>query len=349
MSESFSWPTVLGSLVRHLDLERDATRWAMNEILSDAATPAQIAAFVVALRSKGETVEEIEGLVEAMYAKATPLDIDHRVVDIVGTGGDQAHTVNISSMAAVVIAGTGIPVVKHGNRAASSKSGSADVLEALGVGLDVPVAKLPWVLDQAGIAFCFAPVFHSSLRFAAKPRSELGIPTTFNFLGPLTNPAKPAAMALGVADARMAPLMADVLARRGTQALVFRGDDGLDELTMSTSSTMWVANEAGISSTQIDPQDFGFALAPLDALRGGDATHNAEVFRAVMAGEDSAIRDAVVLNAGAALAAFAGYQGDLHQALADGITRAKESIDSGAATGVLNRWIEASGVATNQD
>ncbi len=250
-----TWPDVLAELIAGHDLDASSTSWAMDEILSGNATPAQIAGFAVALRSKGETQAEMQGLVDAMYRHAAPMQVEGRVVDIVGTGGDRARTVNISTMSAVVIAGAGVPVVKHGNRAASSASGSADVLEELGVRLDVPPLKLVDVLTEVGITFCFAPVFHASFRFAAVPRRELGVPTPFNFLGPLVNPARPDAMAVGVADARMAPIMSGVLAARGADALVFRGDDGLDEITTTTTSRIWVGDPATgeVTDHELDP------------------------------------------------------------------------------------------------
>ena len=237
-----SWPEVLSALVAHHDLSADQATWAMGEILAGEATPSQIAGCAVALRSKGETIEELEGLVEAMYAHATPLHVPGRVLDIVGTGGDRSMSVNISTMAAIVAAGAGAPVVKHGNRSASSKAGSADVLEALGVRLDLPPEEVARVGREVGITFCFAPAFHPALRHAAVPRRELGIGTTFNFLGPLAHPAKPQAQAIGCADARMAPLMAGVFSRRGVDAWVFRGDDGLDELTTTTTSHVWAVS-----------------------------------------------------------------------------------------------------------
>jgi anthranilate phosphoribosyltransferase len=277
-----------------------------------------------------------------MYEHAAPLEVPGRCVDVVGTGGDRARTVNISTMAAVVTAGAGVRVVKHGNRAASSSSGSADVLEELGVALDLSPSRVGEVAIEAGITFCFAPVFHSSLRHASVPRRELGVATTFNFLGPLTNPARPAALAVGVADARMAPVLAGVLAGRGVDALVFRGDDGLDELTISTTSTVHVARPDGsVERSVLDPESLGVASSPGESLRGGDPAHNAEVFRRVLAGEQGAVRDAVVLNAAAALAAHEGAADPLEDRLAAGLVRAKESIDSGAAAAVLDRWVAA--------
>ena len=348
MSESLSWPDVLTALVMGEDLDTYSTAWAMEEILSGNATSAQIAGFAVALRAKGETLAEVQGIVDSMYRHATPLTVEGRVVDIVGTGGDRAKTVNISTMSAVVIAGAGAPVVKHGNRAASSASGSADVLEALGVRLDVPATRIVDVLHDAGITFCFAPVFHSSFRFASVPRRELGIPTVFNLLGPLTNPARPEAMAVGVADTRTAPIVAGIFAARGADALVFRGDDGLDEITTTTTTSVWIADGSTgeVAQTALDPQSFGFTFSTPDALRGGDVAFNAKVFSRVLDGEKSAVRDAVLLNAAAGLVAHEGVSGDLDERLSVAIGRAAESIDSGAARRVLDTWAEATHRAT---
>ncbi|MFL6090854.1 MAG: anthranilate phosphoribosyltransferase [Aeromicrobium sp.] len=334
-----SWPTVLSTLLAGSDLDTESSTWAMEQILGGEATPSQIGGFLVALRGKGETVDEITAFVETMYRHAAPLQVDGRVVDIVGTGGDGARTVNISTMSAVTIAGAGIPVVKHGNRASSSQSGSADVLESLGVRLDVPVAELASVLHAVGITFCFAPAFHPSMRFAGPTRRELGIPTTFNFLGPLANPARPGAMAVGVSDTRMAPLMAGVLARRGIDALVFRGDDGLDELTTATTSHVWVVRGGEVAEESFDPARLGIEPAAADALTGGDAEFNADVFRRVISGEKSAVRDAVLLNAAAGIAAFDALPDPLEDRLATAMARAAESIDSGAAARVLEAWI----------
>lgn len=337
-----TWPEVLSALVSGHDLDATQTAWVMGEVLAGNASPAQIAGFAVALRAKGETVDEVEGLVRTMYEHAAPMDVLGRCVDIVGTGGDRAMTVNISTMAAVVTAGTGARVVKHGNRAASSSSGAADVLEALGVSLDLTPARVAEVAAEVGITFCFAPVFHSSLRHAAVPRRELGIATTFNFLGPLTNPARPAAQAVGVADPAMAPVLAGVLSRRGVDALVFHGDDGLDELTITTTSTVWMARPgAEVEQVRFDPRDIGIQRAPSESLLGGAPDVNAEVFRRVLAGEAGPVRDAVVLNAAAGIATFAGAGGSLESRLASGLSAAVESIDSGAAARVLAAWVAA--------
>ena len=337
-----SWPEVLSALVAHQDLSADQATWAMGEILAGEATPSQIAGFAVALRSKGETIEELEGLVEAMYAHATPLHVPGRVLDIVGTGGDRSMSVNISTMAAIVAAGAGVPVVKHGNRSASSKAGSADVLEALGIRLDLPPDEVARVGREVGITFCFAPAFHPALRHAAVPRRELGIGTTFNFLGPLAHPAKPQAQAIGCADARMAPLMAGVFARRGVDAWVFRGDDGLDELTTTTTSRVWAVSGGEITEFLVDPDDYGLGGGTGEGLRGKDAAYNAEVVRRLVAGEPGPVRDAVVLNAGAALAVHADAAGSHGDRLAAGIGRVQESLDTGAAASRLATWIAAS-------
>lgn len=312
----------------------------MDTIMSGEATPAQIAGFLVALRAKGETVEEISGLVEAMLAHANPVDIGGEKLDIVGTGGDQLNTVNISTMAALVCAGAGAKVVKHGNRAASSSSGSADVLEALGVRLDLPIDRVARNAEEAGITFCFAQVFHPSFRHTAVPRRELAIPTAFNFLGPLTNPAHVQASAVGVANARMAPLVAGVLAKRGSRGLVFRGSDGLDELTTTGPSTVWEIRHGEVTEQTFDPQELGIRPATVEELRGGDAAANAAVVREVLGGGAGPARDAVLLNAAAGLVAFdVDAEGPLTDRMAAALKRAEQSIDSGAAAAVLEKWV----------
>ncbi|MDF1602682.1 anthranilate phosphoribosyltransferase [Nocardioides sp. YIM 152315] len=336
-----SWPEVLGTLVAGTDLSAEQTAWAMREMLSGEATPVQVAGFAVALRAKGETAEEVLGLVEAMYAVATPLSIPGRLLDVVGTGGDRSMSVNISTMAAVVAAGAGARVVKHGNRSASSQSGSADVLEQLGIRLDLAPARVAAVAEEAGITFCFAATFHPAMRHAAVARRELGIGTTFNLLGPLTNPARAGAQAIGCADARLAPVMAGVFAGRGVDAWVFRGDDGLDELTTTTTSRVWRVRAGEVTESVVDPADFGIPRGTTEALRGGDAAHNAGVVRRVLEGEPGAVRDAVLLNAGAALAVHDEPGAEPAAALAAGIDRARAAVDSGAAKATLDRWIAA--------
>ncbi len=342
---TYTWPQVLNPLLRREDLEASATGWAMEQILSGAASPAQLAGFVIALRSKGETVTEVEGLVATMRDFATKISVPGRTLDVVGTGGDQAHTVNISTMSAIVAAGAGAKVLKHGNRAASSACGAADVLEELGIPLDLTAAQVAEVGERAGITFCFAPAFHPALRHAAVPRRELGVPTTFNFLGPLANPGNPSAQAVGVGDARIAGLMAGVLARRGIDALVFHGDDGLDELTTRTTSQVWTVGGGSVEGPfTVDPRELGIEPVAADALKGADASYNAKVVRALLDGEPGAVRDVVLLNAGAALAAYAPTAEPITSRIRIGMDRAAEAIDSGAAKDVLDRWIAACAV-----
>jgi anthranilate phosphoribosyltransferase len=336
-----TWPEVLGALVAREDLSAEQTAWAMGEILSGEATHAQIAGFAVALRAKGETIAEVDGMVAAMFERATPISVPGRLLDVVGTGMDRSMSVNISTMAAIVAAGAGARVVKHGNRSASSTSGSADVLEVLGIRLDLPADRVAAVAEEAGITFCFAAAFNPAMRHTAVPRRELGIGTTFNFLGPLANPTRPQAQAIGCADTRMAPVMAGVFARRGVDAWVFRGDDGLDELTTTTTSSVWVVHDGEVTRAVVDPQAYDFQPSTAEALRGGDATFNADVVRRVLAGEEGAARDAVILNAGAALAVHEAADLPLDEALAAGIERARTAIDSGSASATLDRWVAA--------
>lgn len=341
---SQNWPSLLGSLVRRTHLDSESARWAMGEILTGNASSVQIAAFAVALRTKGETVEEITGLAAAMLDNATQVGLPREALDIVGSGGDRANTVNVSTMAAIVAAAAGLPVVKHGNRAASSKCGTADVLETLGVALDVPVPAQPRVLEEAGITFLFAPMYHPALRHAAGARRELGIQTTFNFLGPLANPARPNANAVGVADASMAPLLAGVLAGRGARGLVFHGGDGLDELTTTATSTVWLIRDGQVWQDRIDPRRLGLRLAQPDDLTGGDSAHNAQVVWDLLGGRGGPIRDIVTLNAAAGLIAYAGPEPGrrLEDQLSEAMTRAESAIDSGAGAETLSRWIEVS-------
>ncbi|MGY1707551.1 anthranilate phosphoribosyltransferase [Geodermatophilus sp. SYSU D00697] len=337
-----TWPALLTRLLAREDLSSDEAAWAMREVMAGEATPAQIAAFAVALRAKGESPEEVAGLSATMLERATPVDLPLACVDIVGTGGDGAHTVNISSMAAVVAAAAGAPVAKHGNRAASSSSGAADVLEALGVVIDLPAAAVAACVREAGIGFFFAPVFHPGFRHTAVPRREMGVGTVFNFLGPLANPARPVAAAIGCADARMAPVLAAVLSGRGMRGLVFRGDDGLDELTTTTTSSVWVVRDGEVEPDRLDPTALGIEVPPSGALRGGNPAFNADVFRRVVAGERGPVRDAVLLNAAAALAAFDERTGRLHDVLAGGLERAAAAIDDGRAQVQLERWVTVS-------
>ena len=335
-----TWPALLGRLIAGHDLAEEDTAWAMDQVMSGAATSVQIAGLAVALRAKGETPAEIAGMATMMLAHARQrITLSARAVDVVGTGGDQAHTVNISTMAAIVTAAAGIPVAKHGARSASSKSGAADVLEALGVAIALPADAVLACIDELGIGFCFAPLYHPALRNAAEAGSELNIPTPFNFLGPLTNPAQPDAGLVGCANARIAPVLAQVFAQRGKTALVVRGDDGLDELTTTTTSTVWVADGGIVRTEQVDPATLGIRPATPADLRGGDAEANAEVVRELVGGKPGPVRDAVLLNAAGAVVAYRGLSDrGLSADLADGLAVVGAAIDSGAAATLLERW-----------
>jgi anthranilate phosphoribosyltransferase len=315
----------------------------MNEILTGNANNEIIKEFLLALKAKGETSEEVGALVAQMYQHCGPITITERAVDTVGTGGDGAHTINISTTAAIIAAAAGVKVVKHGNRAASSKSGAADLLEALGVNINLDGTGVEKTFAELGIGFCFAPVFHPAMKFAGPARKELGSPTVFNILGPLANPAKPQAAAIGVANDRMHLVMAQVLADRGVDGFVFRGDDGLDEITLATTTSVLTIGREEISSDLIDPLDFEIQRAPISALVGGDSIENARITTAIFAGEKGAPRDAVVLNAAAAIAAYEGrFDLNLHSRIEIGVSRAVAAIDSGAATRLIAQWAELS-------
>jgi len=339
-----TWPAVLGALIRGEHLTADESAWAMNEIMEGAATPAQIAGFGVALRIKGETAVEVTGLADTMLTHAMPVSIPGRTVDLVGTGADGARTVNVSTMGTIAAAAAGARMVKHGNRAASSACGTADVLEALGVVIDLPPAATEQLVNEVGAGFLFAALYHPALRHVIVPRRELGVPTVFNVLGPVANPARPAAQALGVADPRMGPILAGVLAARGCSGLVFHGGDGLDELTTTTPSDVWIVHDGAVAETRFDPAELGIARSVPADLVGGDPAHNADVVRAFVDGSPGPVRDIALLNAGAALAAEAGVAGpgELVAALADGYRRAAQAVDSGAAAGLLDRWVQVS-------
>jgi len=337
------WDSHISRLHSGLDLETDDVQWCMNEILTGSANNEIIKEFLLALKAKGETSEEVGALVAQMYQHCGPITITERAVDTVGTGGDGAHTINISTTAAIIAAAAGVKVVKHGNRAASSKSGAADLLEALGVNINLDGTGVEKTFSELGIGFCFAPVFHPAMKFAGPARKELGTPTVFNILGPLANPARPQAAAIGVANDRMHLVMAQVLADRGVDGFVFRGDDGLDEITLATTTSVLTIGRGEISSDLIDPLDFEIQRAPNSALVGGDSIENARITTAIFAGEKGAPRDAVLLNAAAAIAAYEGrFDLNLHSRIAIGVSRAAAAIDSGAATRLIAQWAELS-------
>lgn len=327
------WPSVLTRLISGDALTTAESAAAMLAIMREEATPAQVAGFLMALRTKGETVDELDGLSSAALEMAQPVTSPVEVLDTCGTGGDRSGTFNISTLGAIVVAGAGVPVAKHGNRAASSHCGSADLLEALGVRIDLGPEGVERCLAEAGIGFMFAPVFHPAAAYAAGIRRELRVPTAFNFLGPLTNPARPAAQVVGVSDARMLPLVAEVLARRGIRAMVFRGEDGLDELTTTGPSVVHEVIDGAVTVRSLDPAELGLPRASSEDLLGGDADANAEIARAVLGGESGPHRDVVLLNAAAALVV-----GGRASAMRDGLEQAAASIDSGAAGRTLERW-----------
>lgn len=348
MAEHYSWPAIFTALLGGHDLTVAESTWAMRQVMSGAATPSQLGGFLLALRAKGESIEEIVGFRDAILEAALPLPVSTDVLDIVGTGGDSFGTVNVSTMASIVAAATGVPVVKHGNRAASSASGSSDVLRALGIDLTLPPAAVAETLERAGITFAFASAFHPGFRHAGPTRSELGVPTVFNFLGPLCNPARAEANAVGVARLELVPLISGVFRTRGATALVFRGDDGLDELSTTGHSRLWEISRGDIHEHDIDPRDLGIPLADIDDLRGGDPAHNAEVVRRTLAGEEGAVRDIVLLNAAAGLVAYrlfrdpALVQRPIVERLAEAAADAATAIESGSAQQTLDRWIEVS-------
>jgi anthranilate phosphoribosyltransferase len=335
----FSWPQVLSRLLSGTSLSEEEAGACMEEIMEGAATPAQIAGFVVALRAKGETIDEVVGLVRTMRRHAEKVTVAGDVLDTCGTGGDRSGTFNVSTAAAIVCAGAGVKVAKHGNRAASSRCGSADVLEALGVKIDLPPEGVETCIDEAGIGFCFAPVFHPAMRHAGAPRRELGVPTIFNFLGPLTNPAGATRQALGVSDPRMVEKMVQTLGRLGSKHVVaFHGDKGLDELSTSGPSQVYELVDGEVRRWTIDPGELGLPVAPLDAIAGGSAEENAATIRSVLDGDRGPKRDIVLLNAAAGLMAAGRVTG-----MQSGLTMAAESVDSGEASRRLDLLVKASG------
>lgn len=347
MADLLSWPGVIQQLLDRDDLSVSEATWAMRRVMNGEVTPSQLAGFLVALRVKGETVDEIVGFRDAILEAAVSLPVPAGVLDIVGTGGDRFGTVNISSMASIVAAASGIPVVKHGNRAASSQSGSSDVLAALGIDLTLPPERVAEVLDRAGITFAFASAFHPGFRHAGPTRAELGVSTVFNILGPMCNPARAEANAVGVAQLDRVPLFTGLFRTRGATALVFRGDDGLDELTTTGHSRLWEVSRGDIHEHDLDPRDLGIALAEISDLLGGDAAHNASVVRRMLGGETGPVRDIVLLNAAAGIVAYRLYRDGAQmnrpilERLAEAYADAAAAVDSGAAAAKLDSWVAA--------
>jgi anthranilate phosphoribosyltransferase len=333
------WPEYISRLEAGLDLEPVEIQSVLQAILEDTADIESVKAFLLALHKKGETAEEVSALVEQLYRNATPISIPERAVDTVGTGGDGAHTINISSTAAIVAAAAGARVVKHGSRAVSSKSGASDFYGALGVAYDLGAAGVERTVKDLGIGFCFAPVFHPAMKNAAPARKELGVPTVFNFLGPLANPAKPKAAAIGVANDRIHLVMAQVMASKGCDGFVFRGDDGLDEITLDGTTSVLSIGRDEISSDRIDAKDFGLDNAPISAVVGGDGAENAAIALRILKGERGAPRDIVLLNTAVTIAAFEGQlELSLHERISLAMPRAIDAIDSGKALTLLQKW-----------
>lgn len=335
-----NWPEVLGHLTAGEDLDAATAGEAMAEILAGEATPAQVAAFVVALRMKGETVVELEALRRAMLDAAERVTLPDGVdpIDTCGTGGDRAGTINVSSIAALVVAGGGVAVVKHGNRAASSQCGSADVYEALGIAIELGPDEVGACVEETGFGFCFAPRFHPSMRHAGPTRRELGIPTVFNLLGPTANPAGARRQVVGVADSKVADLVLGVLAASGAErAMVVHGADGLDELTTTSTSAVHALQDGATTTYQVDPGDLGLTRAQPGDLVGGDAAANAESARRVLAGEGGPHRDIVALNAAAGFV-VAGRADDL----ATGLELAAAALERGDAAAKLDQVVEVS-------
>lgn len=344
MHDERTWPTILTAMLEGLDLSVSQADWAMGEFMTGRATPAQMGAFLIALQQKGVTVDEIVGFRDAILAEARAVPLPSMSLDIVGTGGDRFGTVNVSTMASIVCAASGVPVVKHGNRAASSLSGSSDVLTALGIDYALEPEQLARSFDEVGIAFVHAARFLPGFRHVAPVRAELGIQTVFNYLGPLCNPVRPEATAAGVADLSRAPLFADLFRFRGASALVFRGDDGLDELTTTGHSHVWEVSRGALTEHDLDPRELGIPRAQMSELVGGTPEHNAEIVRRVFAGEPGPVRDIVMLNAAAGLVAFdlaqdpASTEIPFLERLAAKLSIAAQAIDSRAALAKLDQW-----------
>lgn len=336
-----TWDLIFNSLSAAEDLSSEQITWAMGQILEGKASNDQIKQFLLGLKAKGESAKEVQALVSQMYSYCAPINITERAVDTVGTGGDGANTINISTTAAIITNAAGARVVKHGNRAASSKSGAADLLEALGIKIDLTGSEVEQTVHKIGIGFCFAPIFHSSMKHAAAARKELGTPTIFNILGPLANPAKAIACAIGVARAELLPLMSQVLLEQGKEGFVFHGDDGLDEVSLSTTTQVIQINDGKLTQSEFNPADLGITSSSISDLLGADAKYNADMTMKIFTGVKGPMRDAVTLNAAFAIAAFkADFDLPLQTQIANGFVLANKAIDSGAALSVVKKWGE---------
>lgn len=346
MADSLTWPDVLTTLLERRDLSVWESTWAMRQVMQGSVSDAQLAGFLVALRAKGETIDEIVGFRDAILEAAVPLPVSPEVLDIVGTGGDRVGTVNVSTTAAIIIGASGIPVVKHGNRAASSASGSSDVLGALGLELSISPENVATVLERTGITFAWAAAFHPGFKHAGNARRELGVPTVFNMLGPLCNPARAEANAVGVAQLERVPLITGVFRTRGATALVFRGDDGLDELTTTGHSRIWEVTRGDIHEHDLDPRDLGIPTAELSDLIGGSPEYNAGVLRETLNGKKGPVRDIVLLNAAAGIVTFdlsqdaTQVQRPILERLREAYARAEAAVDDGSSAAKLEAWVD---------
>lgn len=339
MSDTISWSEIFSVLKNKTDLTSQQSTWAMNTIMSGAAKDTEIKEFLLSLKDKGESASEITSFVEVLLQHGVKLEVTNNAVDTCGTGGDSLSTVNISTAAALVVAGCGIPVVKHGNRAASSKSGSADVLETLGVLTSMSPSQVKECFEVCKITFCFAPTFHPAMKHVGPVRKELGVPTVFNILGPLANPAQPKAQVVGVANLKMAPIIAQVLANRKTSAFVVRGKEGLDEISTCGPTQIWDVRSGVVKEFEFDAQELGINMVQITDLKGGDATFNAQLIRkALGANGQGPIQDAICVNAAASIVAFENLGGDFFTQMQLAYARAKGSVESGASLDVLNRW-----------
>lgn len=351
MTQSLNWPHLLSKLALGNDLSRAEATWALDEIMAGSTDDGLIVAFLIGLRQKGESLEEISGLVDAMLSNSLKLNTGNQAVDIVGTGGDLIGTVNISSMASILTSAAGVPVLKHGSRSASGKTGSSEMLEALGVRLDLDAEQVASVFRETGITFFFAPVFHPAMRYLAPIRKMLAVPTTFNFLGPLANPAQPIATSLGVANQSLAPLMAREMAARGRSALVFRGNDGLDELTTTAGNQIWQVSGGEVTEFELNPTKLGLARSNTQQLLGGDASFNAQVARDMFAGVTkgnlAAVREIVILNAAGGVVSYelatdpSRADVDLEIRFLDAIQKVSVALDAGLAEEKLGQWVAA--------
>ena len=352
MPSQTNWNLILEDLHAKRDLTREQSSWALSDVMAGKAPEADVSSFLLALRAKGETVDELAGLVDTMLENCLPLDTGNDALDIVGTGGDMIGTVNISTMASILAAAAGVPVLKHGSRSASGKTGSSEMLAELGINLELAPDQVAKVFNETGITFFFAIVFHPAMKQVAPIRKKLGVPTTFNFLGPLANPAQPLATSLGVANEQIAPLLAQELAQRGRFGLVSRGNDGLDELTTTTNSQIWEVSPDLVTLWELDPTRLGIKRANLERLLGGDATQNAQIARDLFAGDTSgnlgAIRDIVILNAAGGVVAYQAAKNpemvgsQLEARFSSAVELVTVALESGKADAKLHQWVQAS-------